>query len=75
MDARGHVKRRRGMVGFVVGTGGRNLYHLGTRKRGSVYFQARTHGVLFLALRSGSYGWSFRSIDGTVMDSGSRRCR
>lgn len=75
MDARGHVKRRRGMVQFVAGTGGRNLYHLGKRKRGSVYFQARTPGVLFLALGAGAYSWSFRSTSGAVLDSGSRRCR
>lgn len=75
MDARGHVKRRRGMVSFVAGTGGKSLYHLGTRKRGSVYYQARTPGVLLLTLKPGAFGWSFRSIGGSVMDSGSRRCR
>jgi hypothetical protein len=75
MDAGGHVKRRRGMVELVAGTGGRNLYHLGKRKRGSVYFQARTPGVLFLALGAGAYSWSFHSIGGAVLDSGSRRCR
>ena len=75
MDASGHVKRRRGMVSFVVGTGGKNLYHLGTRKRGSVYYQARTPGVLFLGLRPRAFSWSFRAIDGRILDSGSRRCR
>jgi hypothetical protein len=74
MDGSGHVKPQRGMVGFVAGTGGANLYHLGTRKRGSVYYQGRTPGVLLLSLRSGSFGWSFHSIAGTVMDSGSRSC-
>ncbi|MCW2762234.1 MAG: hypothetical protein JWR85_2435 [Marmoricola sp.] len=75
MNARGQIKRRRGMVEFVVGTGGKNLYHLGTRQRGSVYYQAQTPGVLFLALYRRAYSWSFRSIAGTVLDSGSRRCR
>lgn len=75
MDARGHVKRRRGMVEFVVGTGGNSLYHLGTRKRGSVYYQSWTPGVLFLGLRTGSYSWSYRSISGAALDSGSRTCR
>jgi hypothetical protein len=75
MDARGHVKRRRGMVEFVVGTGGASLYHLGTRKRGSVYYQARTQGVLLLALNPRAYSWSYRSISGAVLDSGRRRCR
>ncbi len=75
MDAKGHVKRRRGMVEFVVGTGGNSLYHLGTRKRGSAYYQARTPGVLFLGLKAHAYSWSYRSTSGAVLDSGSRRCR
>ena len=75
MDADGHVQRRRGMVELVAGTGGNSLYHLGTRKLGSVYYQARTPGVLFLALKARAYSWSYRSISGAVLDSGSRRCR
>jgi hypothetical protein len=75
MDGRGHVKPRRGMVEFVSGTGGANLYRLGTRKRGSVYYQARTPGVLLLALGRGYATWSYRAISGAVMDSGSRWCR
>jgi hypothetical protein len=75
MDAKGHVKPRRGMVEFVSGTGGKNLYRLGTRKRGSVYYQARTPGVLLLALHPGYYSWSYRSTSGAALDSGSRRCR
>ncbi len=75
MDGRGHVKRRRGMVEFVVGTGGKNLYHLGTRKRGSAYYQATTPGVLVLGLGAKAYSWSYRSISGATLDSGTRRCR
>ena len=75
MDPWGHVKPTRGMTSFVSGAGGKNLYRLGSRKRGSVYFQARTHGVLQLDLRAGSYSWAFRNIGGAVMDSGSRTCR
>jgi hypothetical protein len=63
------------MQGFVVGTGGRSLYHLGTRKKGSAYFQASRHGVLSLDLRPRSYTWAFHSVDGRVLDRGSRRCR
>ncbi len=75
MDGKGHIKPRRGMVEIVAGTGGANLYRLGTRKRGSVYYQARTPGVLLLALARGSFSWSYRAISGAAMDSGSRRCR
>ncbi len=75
MDGYGHVRRSRGMTEYVAGTGGKNLYHLGKRKRGSVYFQARVPGVLQLDLKPGSWSWAYRSTSGTVMDSGSRRCR
>jgi predicted phosphodiesterase len=75
MDPRGRVKPRRGMQEFVVGTGGRSFYRLVARKRGSAYFQSSRHGVLSLDLRPGSYSWAFHSIDGRVLDRGSRRCR
>jgi predicted flavoprotein YhiN len=74
MDGSGHVQPARGMQEFVVGTGGRSLYHLGTRKHGSVFYQARHFGVLLLTLRPGSYSWGYRTIDGTTPDSGSRSC-
>ena len=73
MDGAGHATSR-GMQEFVVGTGGRNLYHLGTRKAGSAYFQARTHGVLALDLRVGSYHWVYRAINGSILDRGDRSC-
>ncbi len=75
MDASGHVRRKRGIASFVSGAGGKNLYRLGKHRRGSVFYQARTAGVLVLDLKKGSYSWSFRGIDGSVMDTGSRRCR
>lgn len=74
MDAAGHLRPRLGIQEFVVGTGGRNLYQMGTRKLGSAYFENRIHGVLALDLRPGSYGWSFHAIDGRVLDQGTRRC-
>jgi hypothetical protein len=74
MDPSSHVQPSRGMVEFVSGTGGKNLYHLGTRKVGSAYFQARIAGVLALDLKPGSYSWAYRNINGVVMDSGSRSC-
>jgi hypothetical protein len=73
MDPDGHV-RAGGIQSFVVGTGGRNLYHLGTRQPGSAYFQARIHGVLAMDLRPGTAHWEFRAIDGKVLDRGDRGC-
>jgi acid phosphatase type 7 len=74
MDAIGHLRPYRGPQEIVVGTGGRNLYHLGTRKYGSAYFQASQFGVLQLNLRPRTYSFAFRTIGGTVLDSGSRTC-
>ena len=74
MDAVGHLRPERGMLEFVVGTGGRNLYRLGTRKYGSAYFQAHSFGVLQLDLRPRSFAWTFRSIGGKVLDRSSRSC-
>jgi hypothetical protein len=73
MDGLGRP-RSNGMQSFVVGTGGKDLYHLGTRKAGSRFFQADLHGVLALDLRKGSFGWKFHAVDGTVLDEGARPC-
>lgn len=74
MDPWNAVRGRRGIQSFVSGAGGRSLYPLGTRKKGSVYFQNRTPGVLQLQLGQGSYTWKFHAIDGSVLDSGSNSC-
>jgi hypothetical protein len=73
MDTRGRPSAD-GMTSFVVGTGGKDLHELGTRKPGSRYFQRSQHGVLALDLRRGSFGWKFHGIDGRVRDEGSRPC-
>lgn len=73
MDADGKASST-GMQEFVVGTGGKSLYHLGSRKAGSAYFQAWTHGVLALDLGQGSYRWSYYALNGSVLDQGTRRC-
>lgn len=70
----GKLRPRRGLNSFVVGTGGKDLYTLGTRKRGSKFYQAESQGVLLLELRKRSWTWSFRAVDGQVLDSGKRRC-
>jgi hypothetical protein len=74
MDGDGHVQSQRGMMEFVAGAGGNSLYHLGTRKAGSAYFQASRPGVLEMLLKSGSYSWAFKATNGTTLDSGSRSC-
>lgn len=65
---------RRGMREFVVGTGGRALYRIGTVLAGSEARTDRHHGVLKLALRRGGYAWRFVST-GSYSDTGSDACR
>ncbi|WP_182920411.1 metallophosphoesterase family protein [Nocardioides cavernaquae] len=64
----------RGIRSFVVGTGGKSLYHLGTRKPGSAYFQATRFGVLRLDLGASSYTWRYITTDGVVRDQGTSNC-
>lgn len=64
-----------GIRQFVVGTGGRALYTLGTRKANSEVFNSTTFGVIRLTLSAGSYSWQFIPIAGqTFTDSGSENC-
>jgi hypothetical protein len=74
MDAVGHLRPYRGLLEIVAGTGGRSLRGLGTRKRGSVYFEASSFGVLALNLGARRFSWVFRDTDGQALDSGSRTC-
>ncbi len=74
MNPWNRVKSRRGIQSFVSGAGGKTLYPRGSHKRGSVYFQNSTPGVVQLQLEDGSYSWSYHAIDGRVLDSGSNRC-
>ncbi len=65
----------RGIREFVVGTGGRTHYHLGTLKANSQVFNATTYGVLKLTLSAGAYSWQFVPIaGGTFTDSGTGSC-
>lgn len=73
MDATGHVTRR-GLVSFVVGTGGKGLYAKGRTHVGSVIFANRRFGVLYLRLGARAYSWQFRTIDGRTLDAGVRSC-
>lgn len=64
----------RGIISYVSGAGGKNLYRLGTRKTGSEYFNGSRFGVLELVLREGEWSFAYRTIDGVVRDSGTRQC-
>jgi hypothetical protein len=70
----GTRRPRRGIRSFVVGTGGKSLYRLGTRKAGSVFFQSTRFGVLALDLGASSYTWRYVTTDGVVRDQGTANC-
>ena len=76
MDADGHLDPAAGIRSFVVGTGGRSVYRLGTPLNGSEARDDRTFGLLLLSLHPGRYDWRFLPVGGTgtFTDSGSDVC-
>lgn len=74
LDPSGGVDTAKGIRSFVVGTGGKNAYTLGTH-RNLEASQTGTPGVLKLTLRAGNYDWQFVSVAGkTYTDAGSGNC-
>jgi len=74
MNGAGAVDSARGLRNFVVGTGGKNAYTLGSNPNVDAA-QTGTPGVLKLTLHAGSYDWLFLPIAGkTYTDSGSGTC-
>lgn len=64
-----------GIRQFVVGTGGRSLYPIVRRLRGSETRSSSTYGVLVLTLREDDYSWRFvPAAGGRYSDSGSASC-
>jgi calcineurin-like phosphoesterase family protein len=66
---------RRGIVDFVVGTGGKSHYDLGRPIDNSEARNDKTFGVLELRLRRSGYSWRFLAAGGPhFSDSGSASC-
>ncbi len=64
-----------GVRQFVVGTGGRGLYSIGTREPNSEAADGKTWGLLKLTLGASDYAWEFLPVAGkTFSDRGSGRC-
>jgi hypothetical protein len=73
--AAGVVDNARGIVEFVVGTGGRSHYLFGTIQPNSLVRNSDTYGVLRLALAANSWQFLFIPVAGqTFSDSGSGTC-
>ncbi len=74
MDNSGDIKAR-GLRQFIVGTGGKEHYQMKNNNPPGLRFADDTHfGVLKLTLHRGSYNWRFVAPNGSVKDSGRRRC-
>jgi acid phosphatase type 7 len=73
-DADGRLDRRRGIVQFVVGTGGKSHYPVLLARRNS-RAHASVFGVLALTLGRGAYRWRFVAEPGVgFADRGAARC-
>ena len=68
------MRRRDGIVEFVVGAGGRKLHPVDERVRRLAFSDDRRYGALRLRLTPGRASWRFVAAGGTVLDSGSLRC-
>lgn len=75
LDAEENPDPERGIVQFVVGTGGRSLRSPRTQLPTSAVATAQADGVLELTLYSDHYTWRFHPIHGQLFeDTGSRPC-
>jgi calcineurin-like phosphoesterase family protein len=73
--ATGAADPARGIVEFVVGTGGKNLRPIRDVRPNSVIRNDQTYGVLRLRLRPSGYDWRFAPVPGSSFsDSGSAAC-
>lgn len=68
-------EERGGTVEFISGTGGRNLHAVDRDDPGLAFADDANFGALRLSLRPGRARWRFVAAGGTVLDSGSLRCR
>jgi 3',5'-cyclic AMP phosphodiesterase CpdA len=74
MDAQGRPDPSAPMS-FVVGTGGTKLRNVGRLRANSAFMQDDLHGALELTLEPTSLAWRFLAVDGSMLDSGTARCR
>jgi len=74
-DALGNLDAARGIRQFVVGTGGKSFYPIGTVRPNSERRITDTHGILEMTLQPDRYTWNFVPEAGrTVTDAGIQAC-
>jgi acid phosphatase type 7 len=74
MQSDGSADATNGIRSFVVGTGGAALYDFAGTKPNSEA-RIKNFGVLVLKLYESKYEWSFQTVDGATLDSGSANCK
>jgi hypothetical protein len=71
----GTIDTARGLVEFVVGTGGKSHYAITSTVANSAVHDDSTYGVLKLTLHANSWDWAFiPASGGTFTDGGSANC-
>ncbi len=73
-DPSGNLDPARGMVQFVVGTGGSNNTPWTIIQPNSIIRENTEFGVLKLTLHADSYDWRFIPVNGGFSDSGTASC-
>jgi hypothetical protein len=69
------IHPREGVVQFISGAGGRELYPVNGENPLVAFADAHHHGALHLLLSPGRARWRFVRTNGHVLDSGSLSCR
>ena len=72
LDPLGRPDAERGIVSFVVGTGGRSHYPFRSDVTGSAARTSETFGILELSLASASYAWEFVPVPGRPFEASGR---
>ncbi len=70
----GELDPVRGIVSFVIGTGGAPLYGMRERHPHTAVRQNRVHGVVAFHFFPDRYRWEFIPANGVFVDRGERRC-
>ncbi|MBJ7457995.1 MAG: metallophosphoesterase [Thermoleophilaceae bacterium] len=73
-DAFGRRDAKRGLMQFVVGTGGKSAYGLGQVSSNSRVRITDSFGFLSMQLNRNSFDWRYVQVDGKVRARGSGRC-
>jgi hypothetical protein len=69
------LREQDGIVEYIAGAGGRKLYEVDESDKQLAFSNDTNYAALRLTLSPGVARWRFVAVGGTVLDSGSLRCR